>query len=135
MPEGGPAVPGRRVLVVEDEGLVAMHLEDMLTDLGHQVVASVNRVEPAIRMIAEAGIDLAILDVNLSGERTDRLAEILRDRGIPFVFATGYGSAGLGPEWRDVPVVQKPFRARDLEAVLREELSRNRSANADPDAG
>src|SRR5215813_9745416 len=84
---------GRRVLIVEDEGMVAMLLEDMLADLGHEVVATAARLDRATQLVSEAAIDFAILDVNLNGQHTYSLADALKQRDIPFVFATGYGSA------------------------------------------
>jgi CheY-like chemotaxis protein len=114
---------GRRVLIVEDEGMTAMLLEDMLADLGHAVVAAVGRMERAAQLISEGEFDFAILDVNLRGEFTYPLADILKARGIPFVFATGYGSAGLAQQWRSTPTLEKPFQAADLERAMREALA------------
>jgi DNA-binding response OmpR family regulator len=113
---------GRRVLIVEDESMIAMLLEDMLTDLGHEVVAIIGKVEHAEPLLAEGAFDFAILDVNLNGETTYPLAQQLRARGVPFLFATGYGSAGLPKEWCDTPVLQKPFLAAQLHRVMREAL-------------
>ena len=107
-----------RVLIVEDEAVVAMLLEDMMADLGHQVVSSVGRMEQALEAAETLNVDLAILDVNLSGEMTYPVAERLRERGIKVVFATGYGADGLREDWRVAPVVQKPFQLRDLERAL-----------------
>lgn len=107
-----------RVLVVEDESLVAMLIEDMLSDLGYEVVAIAARLDQAVEKARGVGADLAILDLNLNGHRTDAVAEVLRARGIPFVFATGYGAAGVSGEWAHVPVVQKPFQEADLSAAL-----------------
>lgn len=110
----------RRVLIVEDESMVAMLLEDMLTDLGHEVVATVGQMDRAAELVAGAAIDVAILDVNLNGERTYSLATVLKSRGVPFIFATGYGAAGLNEEWRSAPILGKPFQAKDLNRVMRE---------------
>jgi len=112
-------VPMRpKVLVVEDESLVAMLIEDMLSDMGYEVVAVAARFDQALEMARTIGADLAILDLNLAGARTDAVAEILRARGIPFMFATGYGAAGVTAEWSHVPVVQKPFQESDLSRAL-----------------
>jgi CheY-like chemotaxis protein len=111
-----------RVLVIEDEGIVAMLLEDMLADLGHEVVASASNIERATKLVGEAEIDLAILDVNLNGHHTYPLADTLAERGIPFIFATGYGNAGLKTEWREANVLQKPFTERDLATVIDETI-------------
>ncbi|MGH6794216.1 MAG: response regulator [Methylocella sp.] len=110
----------RRVLIVEDEGMVAMLLEEMLTDLGHEVVAIVGRVDRAVELAFEAAVDVAVLDVNLNGQQIYPVATALKSRGVPFVFATGYDNSGLNEEWRSVPTLQKPFQARDLERVMRE---------------
>ena len=112
-------VPVRpRVLVVEDESLVAMLIEDMLSDMGYEVVAVAARFDQALEAARTIGADLAILDLNLAGTRTDAVAEVLRARGIPFMFATGYGAAGVTAEWSHVPVVQKPFQESDLSRAL-----------------
>lgn len=109
---------GRRVLVVEDETLVAMTIEDMLADLGLVVAASVTSVGAAVTAIADHAIDCAILDINLDGERVFPVAEVLRTRAIPFVFSTGYGTYGLREDFRDVAVLTKPYRRADLERAL-----------------
>lgn len=107
-----------QILVVEDESLVAMMIEDMLTDLGHKVVATSGRMPDASRLVSNASADLVILDVNLNGEETYPLANSLAAREIPFIFATGYGSSGIKAEWSDVPVLQKPFQSRELAEAI-----------------
>ena len=114
----------RRVAIIEDEGMVAALLEDMLTDLGHEVVTIVGRMDRAAQLISETSADVVFLDVNLNGEQTYSLASALASRGIPFIFSTGYGSAGLKQEWRGTPVLQKPFQVQDLERVMRQTLSK-----------
>ncbi len=89
-------------------------IEDMLTDLGHQVVATSGRMPDASKLVSDASADLAILDVNLNGEETYPLANSLAARKIPFIFATGYGSSGIKAEWSGVPFLQKPFQSREL---------------------
>ena len=92
----------------------------MLADLGHQVAATAGRMDHAMRLANELPIDLAIIDVNLNGEQTYPLATLLASRQIPFVFATGYGADGLQEEWRNIPVLQKPFQLIELaEAIVR----------------
>lgn len=108
-----------RVLVVEDEMLVAMNIEDMLLDLGHEVAALASRLESALALAREGSFDIAMLDVNLAGQASFPVADLLRERGIPYLFATGYGVQGIAEAHRTVPVLQKPFRARDLEETLR----------------
>ncbi len=107
-----------KVLIVEDESLVAMLIEDMLLDMGYEVAAIAARLDQALTVARTIDAHLAVLDLNLNGQRTDTIAEILRARGIPFILATGYGGAGVTAEWRDVPVVQKPFQQSDLAAAL-----------------
>jgi CheY-like chemotaxis protein len=112
----------RRVLIVEDETLIAMLLEDMLGALGHEVGVVVGRIDEAVKSAREPGFDFAILDVNLNGSDVYEVAEILAERKIPFVFATGYGERGMPPQFRGRPLLQKPFQLRDLELVLTEAL-------------
>lgn len=107
-----------RIMVVEDEGIVLMLLEDMLSGMGHEVVASASNIEGASKLAREADVDLAILDVNLNGHPTYPLAETLTSRGIPFIFATGYGNSALKSEWRSAKILQKPFTESDLEKVI-----------------
>lgn len=107
-----------RILIVEDEMLVAMNIEDMLLDLGHEVAGIASRLAPALSLAGEASIDAAMLDVNLAGETSFPVADLLAARGIPFVFATGYGLQGIEERYRDRPLLQKPFRASDLGLVL-----------------
>lgn len=109
-----------RILIVEDEMLVAMNIEDMLLDLGHEVAGLASRLDPALSLAREGQFDLAMLDVNLAGQTSFPVAEILVSRGIPFLFATGYGTKGIAEAYRMFPVLQKPFRAVDLEAALQE---------------
>jgi CheY-like chemotaxis protein len=119
---------GRRVLVVEDEALVAMLLEDMLGDLGCEVLGPVMRIRDALAMVAQADarIDVAILDVNVAGERSFSVAEALRAKGTPFVMSTGYDEGGIDEPWRGGPILRKPFLSGDLERVLRDALGGRR---------
>ena len=111
---------GLRVLVVEDEMMVSMLIEDMLTDLGCTVIGPASRLDEAIDLAKAAEIDCAVLDVNLGGQPIFPLADLLRERGRPFAFATGYGDAGLRDVDKGTPVLQKPFREGDLARVLAE---------------
>lgn len=108
-----------RILVVEDEMLVAMLIEDLLVDLGHQPIGPVMRLEPAIEKAATAEIDMAILDINLAGKRSFPVADRLKERGIPFIFASGYGAAGLEPPYLSAHVLQKPFDLPQLKDALK----------------
>ena len=116
-----PEQTGRHVLVVEDESTVLMLVEDMLEDLGF-TVDSAMQLSEAMPIARSAALDLAILDINLGEERSYPIADALSARGIPFVFATGYGSKGLDPAYRGFPVVQKPFRRQDLAAAVKRVL-------------
>ena len=100
---------GRRVLVVEDETMVAWLLEDMLADLGCAVVGPVARVNQALAMLDAEAIDAAVLDVNLNGQKSYPVADALAARGVPFVFSTGYDKDSLLDGYRTFPVLQKPF--------------------------
>jgi DNA-binding response OmpR family regulator len=108
-----------RILIVEDEMLVAMLIEDTVMDLGHEVVGPAMRLETALQAASLETIDFAILDINLAGKMSFPVADKLVERGIPFMFASGYGAAGLDERYRDAPVLQKPFAAHHLEASLR----------------
>ena len=109
---------GLRVLVVEDEMLVAMLVEDMLTDFGCVIVGPASDVEEALGLAANAEMDAALLDVNLSGRPVFPVADLLKARGVPFVFASGYGGSGLNETHRGAAILQKPFRQADLEKAL-----------------
>jgi CheY-like chemotaxis protein len=108
-----------RILIVEDEMLVAMNIEDMLLDLGHEVAGIASRLQPALALAKEGDFDVAMLDVNLAGEPSFPVADMLLDRGIPFLFATGYGIKGIPDAYQKHPVLQKPFRIGDLGEVLK----------------
>lgn len=111
---------GLRVFAVEDESLVAMQLEDMLDELGCVVVGLAMRVRKALDMLdREEVIDVAVLDVNIAGEKVFPVAERLHAMGVPFLFATGYGRPGLEGLWPDHPVVQKPYTSEQIaEAIV-----------------
>ncbi len=109
----------RRVLLVEDEALVAMLLETILEDMGCVPVGPAGTVEEGLAMVADpAPLDAALLDVNVAGRQVFPIAEALRARGVPFVFSTGYGESGLPDEWRGHPTVQKPFTESAIRAAL-----------------
>jgi len=110
---------GLRVLVIEDEAMIAMLIEDMLLELGCTMLGPAPDAAQAFRMIQELQFDVAILDVNLAGERTMPVAEKLRAKGVPFIFATGYGASGIIAEFKDRTILTKPFRGSDLQDALR----------------
>ena len=116
---GTNALHGRRILIVEDEAIVAMLLEDMLADLGCVVVGPAGRVAEALKLLGDDGIDVAILDINLAGEKIDPVADALAARAVPFVFTSGYGASGVPDAYADRATVAKPFRLEQLESALR----------------
>lgn len=116
--DGSGALSGLRVLVVEDEAAISLLLEDMLLDLGCEVVGPAGRLAVAKVMAEEEQLDLAILDVNVAGEPIYPVVDALAKRGVPFVFSTGYGSAGIDEPYRNRPVLQKPFGQADLARLL-----------------
>jgi CheY-like chemotaxis protein len=109
-------------LLVEDEALVALMIEDMLVDLGLQVVASAAQLEKACELAAHEVFDVAILDVNLAGELVFPVARILQQRRIPFLFSTGYGQQALDGDFRNSLAIAKPFSAEQLAEKLRKLL-------------
>ncbi|MBV9563093.1 MAG: response regulator [Bradyrhizobium sp.] len=117
-----PSLAGRRVLIVEDEFLVAALIEDILLDNGCEVVAMVSRLDQALEKAQSLSIDVAIVDVNLNGEHSIPVAETLARRGVPFVLATGYGASGLPKSFPRAPVLPKPFQQKDLERAIHRAL-------------
>ncbi len=109
---------GRRVLVVEDEVMVSWVLEDMLADLGCEVVGPAARVDQAVAIVEAEAIDLAVLDVNLNGEKSYPVADALTVRGVPFVFSTGYDKDGMPDDYKIFPMMQKPYERALLAANL-----------------
>ncbi|WP_206659596.1 response regulator [Hansschlegelia zhihuaiae] len=109
---------GLRILLVEDEAMIAMLVEDMLTDSGATVVGPAGGVAEALGVISSEQIDGALLDVNLGGEQSFEVADALAKRSIPFVFVTGYGGGAVRDRYPDAPTLQKPFVTSDLERAL-----------------
>lgn len=112
------ALAGRKILAVEDESLVAMFLEDVLLDLGCVCVGPVGRVQDALILLNGTAVDAAVLDVNVAGERVFPVANRLAEMKAPFIFATGYGEAGLPDAYRSRIVLQKPYSAAALQKAL-----------------
>jgi CheY-like chemotaxis protein len=115
---------GVRVLLVEDEAIIAMTAEDMLEELGCALAATASSVEEAFTCVEAKAFDVALLDINLNGEQSLPVAALLREQGTPFAFTTGYGAAGSGANYADVPLVTKPYQIADLERALRQALGR-----------
>ena len=109
---------GIRVLVVEDNMLIALYIEDVLQDLGCVVVGPVGKLDAAMRMANDEALEAAILDVNIRGGHVYPVAERLRARGIPFALASGYGDWAILQEFRNQPRLTKPFTTHELEALV-----------------
>lgn len=107
-----------RILIVEDEMLIAMLLEDIVTDLGHRPVGPEMRLESALAAAERGNFDYAILDINLAGKQSFPIADRLMERGIPFIFASGYGQAGLAEPYLQAPIIQKPYDADQIAKLL-----------------
>jgi DNA-binding response OmpR family regulator len=119
-----PLLSGQRVLVVEDDLLVSMLIEDILADQGCAVIGPFTTLAQALQAARSVELDLALLDVNLRGERVYPVAEVLAQRHIPFLLVSGYGEDAVPaahPDWR---AVTKPFHARDLVKALANRLAR-----------
>jgi CheY-like chemotaxis protein len=116
---------GARVLVVEDESLVAMMLADMLAEIGCEVIGPVGTCAEALRLVDDGhALDLALLDVNLGGETAYGVADALSRRAVPFIFVSGYGASGLDPHYADALILAKPFEPAMLARVIGEVLER-----------
>jgi CheY-like chemotaxis protein len=109
---------GLRLLVVEDEVMISTLVEDMLAELGHSIVGLAASVEEAAGLAAGAEFDVALLDVNLQGQTVESVAATLARRGKPFVFTTGYGERALPPEFKDRPLLPKPYHIDQLSEIL-----------------
>lgn len=116
---GQTDLKGMRVLIVEDTLIVAEMLADMLGFAGVQVVGPVSRVESGVALAQAEQLDGALLDVNLDGRNSGPIAEALQQRGVPFIFLTGYSDAAALPaRFRDAPRLVKPFEEAELEAAM-----------------
>jgi CheY-like chemotaxis protein len=109
---------GKRVLVVDDEVLVALLIEDILRECGCITVGPYGTVEKALHAVQSEAFDAAILDINLAGVRVDPVAFALAGRHIPFLFLSGYGDEAIRPDRPDWKVCAKPFMAHDLVGLL-----------------
>jgi CheY-like chemotaxis protein len=126
---GGPTavrVNGRnsigRILIVEDEVLIAQVIEETLRDAGFLIAGRTGSPDEAIAIVEESGCDAAVLDVNLRGRSVAPVATALHQRGTPFVFISGYGGFPLHEQFRDAPLLSKPFRYQQLIDVIKKIL-------------
>jgi CheY-like chemotaxis protein len=109
---------GKRILVVEDELMIRMLLQDMLADLGHTLAGEAGRIDEALALARNCEFDVAILDVNLNGQPISPVVEVLVERRLPFVFATGYGQRGVPDPYRKTLTLQKPFQVDALAQAI-----------------
>jgi DNA-binding response OmpR family regulator len=126
-------VGAKRILLVDDEALVALAAEDILMSEGYSVVGPADRLESALRLAKNEALDGAVLDINLAGVYVWPVADALFARGVPFVLLTGFGKGlDLPPSCRRVPILTKPVRPQELAAALEGQIARGRSANRKP---
>jgi CheY-like chemotaxis protein len=114
----------RRALLVEDEVLVAMYVEDALSELGYAIAGVATNLGEALAYARERQFDFAVLDINLNGQKSFPVADLLRQRQIPFLFVSGYTSGGIADEYRNEMRLRKPFRTSDLAKAIVHLLSR-----------
>lgn len=114
---------GRRVLVVEDETLILMMIEDMLSDLGCESIATAATIDKALAIIDGQNFDAAMLDRNMSGHASHLVAEALVARGVPFIYCTGNNSGTSGDAYPERPILKKPFQHKQLVEILTRLLS------------
>ncbi|MBL0407392.1 response regulator [Microvirga aerilata] len=112
-----------RVLIVEDEAAISMLIEDMLLDLGVEIVGPASRLEAALMLACDADIEAAILDINVAGVHSYPVADVLRDRGVPVIFATGYGSSVLPKRFKHTQTLHKPFDQHQFAQALQTALA------------
>ena len=108
----------KTILIVEDEMLIAMHMEDLVSQRGFAVAGPAGTVAESLRLLACQHVDFALIDVNLRGESSFPIADELKRRGVPFVFVSGYTESAVRHVHPDVRLLRKPIRAQDLNEVL-----------------
>ena len=104
----GPTLDGRKVLIVEDQYLIADDMRQAIEALGGAVIGPASTVEKAMEMLAGGDVDLALLDLNIAGDPVYRVAEALAAKGTPFIFATGYGESATPAQFARAPHLEKP---------------------------
>ncbi|MFC0242958.1 response regulator [Rhodopseudomonas telluris] len=110
--------PAGTVFLVEDEAMIRMMVVDMLEELGFSVAAETGEINEAVKLAGTTEFDVAILDVNVNGKVISPVADVLKARNRPFIFATGYGTQGVPEGYRDRPALQKPFQIESLKQAL-----------------
>lgn len=119
---------GRSALLVEDQLVIALEAEDMLRAMGVEDLITVSTASDALRAVGASKIDFAVLDVNLGSHNSLAVADELKNRDIPFIFATGYGDSVMIPEsLRSVPIVRKPYSEHSIRSGLEEAHSKGGS--------
>jgi CheY-like chemotaxis protein len=118
MTSDGKTGTGRRVLVVEDEPMIRLLLDEMLSDLGYTMAAEAGRLDEALAVAKQGEFDVAILDVNLDGQPVTPVVDVLVERGVPFVFVIGYARRGIPEGHSRAPLLQKPFQSEGLARAL-----------------
>lgn len=113
-----PNARHKRILIIEDETMMTFLLDDMLTELGYNIAGIAQRFDEASDKIEYEGFDAAILDVNLNGQSTFALADMLQKKNMPFIFSTGYDQASLPEKYRTYPALQKPYSQAQLASHL-----------------
>lgn len=113
-----PTLTGKRVLIVEDEPLIAMQLEEMLGEFGCLCATAAN-VADGLEVLQKISFNAAFVDVNLNGAPSLPIAEVLRERGTPFVFVSGYGASEVPSEHAAAPLITKPFTEAEMIRCLR----------------
>jgi CheY-like chemotaxis protein len=111
---------GRRILVVEDAPMIALDLEEMLRDLGWDVVGPTGNFAIALQLATDEPLDAAVVDINIRGGKVYPVARTLAARGIPFLLASGYADRTLPPDLADRPCLEKPYNPANLERMLGE---------------
>jgi DNA-binding response OmpR family regulator len=119
-----PRINKPRILIVEDEPIIAFALEGMLEELGFCIASSVSHVPDALAFLSRERVDVALLDVNIGHQKIDPVADALAARDCPIVFTTGYGRSDLPAAHSHRAVLEKPFRMDELASVVRAELRR-----------
>ena len=118
----GSQVKSAAFFLVEDEMLLRMMTVEMLEELGHRVVAEAGTISAAEPLARNADFDMAVLDINVGGTNIAPIAQIIADRGLPFIFASGYGSEGRPQAFQDRPALRKPFLIESLAQMIEKAL-------------